>query len=207
MDDEEQSKQLEMVVNGDGDALQGLIVSYHATLHRLVDREIDGGFRRQIDPDDVLQEAYVAAFKHMGACRFDTPAGFYKWLERIARNYLIDRQRALKTKKRDVGREVPVAPGTSGPYQDQVQALACTMSTPSRHMGMQEATSAMMSSLARLTDDQRAVVKMRYLEGRRVAEIATTLGKTENAVHVLCHRGLNELRELMVSITKYLSRL
>ena len=64
-----------------------------------------------------------------------------------------------------------------------------------------------MSCLARLTDDQRAVVKMRFLEGRAVTEIAAALDKTENAAHVICHRSLNELRQLMMSITHYLTSL
>ena len=65
----------------------------------------------------------------------------------------------------------------------------------------------MLSSLARLTDDQRHVVQLRYLEGLPVAEIAGRLGRSEDAVHALCRRGLMTLREAMGSVSHYLSGL
>jgi len=46
-----------------------------------------------------------------------------------------------------------------------------------------------MTSLACLPDEQRAVVRLRFLEGVPVAEIAERLGKTEAAVYALCDRG------------------
>ena len=64
---------------------------------------------------------------------------------------------------------------------------------------------AVLSSLARLTEDQRDVVRLRFLEGKPVAEIAIRLGKTEAAVHMLSHRGLKALRELMTSLSDYIS--
>jgi RNA polymerase sigma-70 factor (ECF subfamily) len=207
MDDAEQSKQLEKAASGDAEALQCLIVSYHPTLRRRVASEIEERFRQQIDPDDVLQSAYIAAFRHIGEYRFHTRGGPYKWLERIARNKLIDRKRALMSRKSDVGREIPAATGTSDPHQDLVQRLGYTNATSSRHLGVREATAVVMSSFARLSDDRRAIVRMRYLEGQPVAEIAATLGKSQGSVLMRCHRGLTQLYELMVSITKHLSRL
>ena len=207
MDEEERAAQVGLASGGDADALQRLIVHYHATLHGILDGQIDDTMRRHVDPDDVLQETYIAAFRAVTGCEFEGPGGFYKWLETIARNQLRDRQRALGRQKRDVGREVAHQPVTTASYPDLVQRLASPQSTPSRHLAKAEATAAVMSCLARLTDDQRAVVRMRFLEGRPVAEIATALGKTENAIHVACHRSLNELRQLLMSITHYLTSL
>lgn len=65
----------------------------------------------------------------------------------------------------------------------------------------------LLSSLAHPTDDQREIIRLRFLESRPVAEIAARLGKTEAAVHMLSHRGLKSLEELMGSITLYLSGL
>ena len=87
------------------------------------------------------------------------------------------------------------------------RAATAGESTPSRQIAKDEAIAAVMSCLARLRDDQRTVVQLRFLEGRSVADVAEHLGKTEPAIHMLCHRGLTALRESMVSITHYLSRL
>ena len=204
MDENEKAVQVELAANGDRDALQRLIVHYHVPLRTILAREIDCVVRRYVDPDDVLQETYIAAFKAVADCDFDGAGGFYKWLERIARNQLKNQQRALKQQKRDVGREVARQTATTS-YPDLIQRLASPQSTPSRHVAREEATAAVMSCLARLTDDQRIAVTMRFLEGRPVSEIAARLGRSEMAVHMLFHRGLKALRELMGSITRYLT--
>ncbi len=207
MDEAERTEQVKLATGGDADALQRLIVFYHAPLRRLLEDKIDGRFRRHIDPDDVLQEAYVAAFKAAGDCRFDGPGAFYRWLEAVVRNRLKDQIRALKQQKRNIGREVAVRPIATASYCDLIDRLPSPQSTPSRQVSRDEATAAVLSCLARLTDDQRNAIRLRFLEGRPVSEIASCLGKSDMAVHMLFHRGLKALRELMGSITHYLTRL
>ena len=108
--------------------------------------------------------------------------------------------------KRDVAREVRDAPDATASYPDLVHRLAGGESTPSHRVAREEAVAAVLSSVARLTDDQRDVVRLRFLEGRSVAEVAERLGKTEPAIHMLCHRVLKVLRERMVSISRFLTR-
>ena len=205
MDERERAVQVELAAEGDVDALQRLVVHYHAPLRGMLEAHMEPAVRRHLDPDDVLQDTYVAAFKRVAGCTFDGPGAFYRWLETIAVNQLKDHQRALKRQKRDVGRQLTGLPRTSTTYPDLVHRLASPDGTPSRQMAKHEAAAAVMSCLARLTDDQRRVVKMRFLEGRPVAEVAAALGKSEPAVHMLCHRGLKQLRKLMVSISRYLT--
>lgn len=192
-------------VAGDGDALQRLILRYHVPLRRAVVSATADDLRIRVDPEDILQQAYVDAFKGVRGCSFDGPGGFYRWLETIAISRLRDQERALRSQKRDVARETPIAVDPSTTYPQLIDRLAGNDSSPSHHMARDEAVAAVMSSLARLGDDQRAVVQLRYLEGRSVAEVAQHLGKSEAAVHMLCHRGLKALRERMISLTRYLS--
>ena len=196
---------VERVMVGDGDALQRLIIHYHATLYGVVAAAVDAGLRRRIDADDVLQQAYVAAFKGVAECRFNGPAGFYKWLEAIALSRLRDERRALRRQKRDVAREVRNTPDQTSRYTALIDRFARSESTPSRKVAREEAVAAVMSSLARLTDDQREVIRLRFLEERPVTEVAARLAKSDAAIHMLCHRGLKALRKLMVSITRYLT--
>ena len=207
MDEPTRAEQIRLATAGDRDALQRLIVEYHAPLRVAVESGLDSATRHRVDPDDVLQDAYAAAFESVNGCRFEGPGAFYKWLEKIALNALRDQERALKRQKRDVAREIHGSGQTSTSYPDLVQRIATSDSTPSRPVRRNEAVAAVLSSLARLTDEQREVVRLRYLEGRPVAEIATRLGKTEMAVHSVCRRGLKALRESMVSISRYLTRL
>ena len=206
MNEPERIAQLELATKGDGDALQRLIIHYHPQLRTALDGLMDRGVRSFVDPDDVLQEAYASAYQTIARCRFDGPGGFYKWLERIALNKLKDQQRAAGRQKRDRAREIRDSAETGASYPDLVYRLASPDSTPSRQIARGEAVAAVVSSVARLTEDQRRVVRLRFLEGRSVAEVAAHLGKTESAVHMLCHRGLKSLRGLMVSISQYLTR-
>jgi RNA polymerase sigma-70 factor (ECF subfamily) len=207
MTENERRAQVELAVTGDQDALQRVIVEYHGSLQAAVARAMDPGLRRRFEPEDILQEAYVAAYRSVQGRTFAGPAPFYKWLERIARNEVKDRERALHRQKRDVRREAHILSDSRSSYLALANHLASPDSTPSRRVARSEAVAAVLSSLARLTDDQRHVVQLRYLEGLAVTDIAERLEKTEDAVHALCRRGLMALREAMVSISRYLSSL
>jgi RNA polymerase sigma-70 factor (ECF subfamily) len=51
------------------------------------------------------------------------------------------------------------------------------------------------SALARLPEDQRTVLVLRFEAGMRNAEIARTIGRTEGAVKALTFRGIKALRK------------
>ena len=206
MNERERAEQIELAAGGDLDALQRLIIEYHVPLRTALEGMMDAAMRRVIDPDDVLQEAYTAAFRAISGHHFDGPAAFYRWLERIALNELKDQQRALKRQKRDVAREVREPAQTRTSYPDLMHRLTATDSTPSRRVARGEAVAVVLSSLARLTDDQREVVSLRYLESRPVSEVAARMGKTEVAIHSLCRRALKALRQSMASTSHYLTR-
>lgn len=208
MDEASRAKDIQRAVVGDSDALQRLIVNYHDILWQKVDAELNGTLERHLEADDVLQIAYVAAFQAIGQCQFDGPAGFYSWLEAIALQKLKTANRDLHRQKRDVSRErhadsLGRAASSRSSYPDLFAGLAADQSTPSRQLASQEAAAAVISSLARLSDDQRAVIRMRFLEDWPVSQIAAELGKSEDAVYMLCHRGLKALQEHMGSISRY----
>ncbi len=204
MTEAERTRQVQRAVAGDGNALQRLIVHYHGPLYGTVDGRMDAAVRRHVDPDDVLQQAYVSAFQAIKGCRFDGPGGFYKWLETIALNQLKEMQRNLRRQKRDIARRQTGSPAATTSYPDLLDRLTSPGSTPSRHLARREAAAAVISSLARLTDDQRQVIRLRFLEGRPVAEVAARLGKSETAIHGLCYRGLGRLGAPLASMRQYL---
>ncbi len=52
-------------------------------------------------------------------------------------------------------------------------------------------------ALAGLTDEQRAVVQLRFLNGLSLAQTAAWMGRSEEAVKKLQARGLVNLRRLL----------
>ena len=206
MVERERVRLVTLASDGDVDALQRLMIEYHEPLRVAVGRALDGAAARRVDPDDVLQDAYVAAFQAVDRCTFDGPAAFYKWLETVALNQLKDQLRALGRQKRDIAREAREPENGRTTYPELAARLVAADSTPSHRVARGEAVAAVVSSLARLTGDQRDVVRLRFLEGQSVAEVAAFLGKSEPAIHMLCHRGLKALRTLMVSMSGFLTR-
>jgi RNA polymerase sigma-70 factor (ECF subfamily) len=209
MSEPERAELVIRVRSADADALQRLIVDYHAALRRAVAQALPPELQPHLAPEDVLQQAYIAAFRHAPRIPFDGPGHFYAWLEQVALNQLKDAQRSLRRRKRDVGRHVANGPGrsTAGSFQGVIQRLAGGQSTPSRHVARQEAAAAVLTCLARLTDDQRRVVRWRVLEDVPVAEIARRLSKSEQAVYAVLSRGLRALRGMLGPLTDWLSRL
>ncbi len=207
MSEKRRAHQVELAARGDQDALQQLIVYYHGPLHGVVSSAINGFLAHHIDPDDILQEVYFSAFKSIEKCSFAGPGAFYKWLEKLATNQVKNRQRELMQLKRDVRRNALPKACLATSIPGLLERIPSPHSTPSRQLAKAEASAAVLSCFARLTDEQREVVRLRFLEGRPVADIAKRLGKTDDAIHKLCFRGLKSLGEMMASITKYLSQL
>lgn len=103
---------------------------------------------------------------------------FRIWLFRIARNVVSNEHRHHRRR--------PVAPledalGLSAPDDVAEAAVA------------REAGSAAWEAVARLPEDRRRVVILRFVDEMSTAEIAAVLGRSEGAVRVLMHRALRSV--------------
>lgn len=103
---------------------------------------------------------------------------FLAWLYTIARNCITDHYR------RD-GR-YPSQP-LSEQYPDEADG-------PEQQAQRSLEEARLLPAIARLTDAQRDVVILRFIEGRSVAETAVLLSKKEGAVKTLTRRALAALR-------------
>lgn len=56
----------------------------------------------------------------------------------------------------------------------------------------------LLAAMPRLTEDQRQVILLKFIEGLNNAEVATILEKSEGAIRVLQHRALVALRRALV---------
>jgi RNA polymerase sigma-70 factor (ECF subfamily) len=103
------------------------------------------------------------------------------WLYTIARNRLTDYRRV----------------------QGKTEWLALDEQVPSAAASMDEHTQQKLESdqvaaaLGHLTDEQREVVLLRFMEEYSVAETAAVMGKNEGAVKTLTRRALAALRRIL----------
>ena len=186
MNESQRGTQVQRAARGNADALQKLLVHYHRPLHGIIERRMPAGLRRHVDPDDILQTVYTTAFQRVSDCTFDGPAGFYKWIERIALDRLRDTERDLRRKKRDIGRNLSGAQGITTSYPRLIERLSAGGSTPSKHLAQRETSAAIISSLARLTEDQRSVVPLLIRESQAVFCLARQV-VAQTAVVVLAY--------------------
>jgi RNA polymerase sigma-70 factor (ECF subfamily) len=71
---------------------------------------------------------------------------------------------------------------------------------PEKAYERQEQSELLERAMRYLTEGQRAVMKLRFLDGYSFLEIAETMENTERAVKALQHRGLVAMRSVIVPL-------
>ena len=122
--------------------------------------------------EDIAQEAFVRAIRQLD--RFDRRRRFAPWLAAIVANRAIDWTRA-RAARRESDREAP-------------EPVAVAGSTPGRY------SEEVLSALASLTPEHRAVVVLRYVLEYTPGEIARALDLPRGTVNSRLRRGLDTLK-------------
>jgi RNA polymerase sigma factor (sigma-70 family) len=178
-------------------SLQLLFHTERARLLEYVRRHLPAELAGVIDVQDVLQDTYINAFRRMGQF---SPGGdsssVFRWLVTIARHRIAELLRLQRTAKRG-GRRSAADLGAADDDDSLIQTLAqlaVYQRTPSRSAAAHEFMAAVEESLRRLPGAYRDAVNLRYVQGLTPGEIASKIGRSERAVHMLCNRGLKAVR-------------
>lgn len=157
------------------------IAGSDAAFAALVDRYNDLLYRHAVrmlgqadDAEDVVQSAWIKAFRNLRKCR--DPERFGAWVFRIGANACKD---AVKAKRRGIVPLESVAEleshdGDTATRLDQRRRLA--------------------SALARLAPDQREAFLLKHMEGWSYEEMADHLGAQVSALKMRVHRAREELQ-------------
>lgn len=133
------------------------------------------------DADDVVQEAFVKAYRSLSS--FRDGAAFRPWLLRI----VVHESRNLhRGKARRSDRELRVVLG---------DARLLTVADPADAAVGEERRDALLRAVLTLPEELREVVTCRYLLELSEAETAESLGIPKGTVKSRLHRGLARLRE------------
>ena len=96
--DQSDQQLFDAALSGSGDALARLLRRHGpAVRHRL---RINPVWQGTLDAADVMQVTYLEAFLQVHQLADRTPAGFQRWLNRLAENNLRDAIKALERQKR-----------------------------------------------------------------------------------------------------------
>ncbi len=201
------SKIMAQINAGDSAAMDSLLVASFSPLRAVIVHHMSDTLRKaHLEPEDVIQEVFSAAWTSLPETRFESFEAFMGWLRQIAERKLIDMHRAIVAGKRDVRRQAAAWGVRSGSYVDLLDRVSSPLSTPSRGAARSEALAVLMVRMQQLPEDYRQVLHWRLIDGEPVAEVARRLDRSEAAVHMLCHRAMKQLRDLMGAPSDFLTQ-
>ena len=164
---------------GDLDAYAVLVARYTVRAHRAAFLLGAGE-----ESDDVVQEAFVKAFRHLSRFRAGEP--FAPWLLRIVANETRNVSRSRRRRTALALRIPSAEPSSVAPGGPVDEALAA------------ERRAWLVAAVNGLPDRERQVVVCRYFLDLSVAETAQVLAWPLGSVKSRTARALNRLRGLLV---------
>ncbi len=166
-------KAVDRVLSGDRSAFQQIVDATSEQLVRLGARIMGN----QADAEDVVQEAYVKAYRALTAGDFERRSSASTWLYRIVVNGAIDAKRS-RTRRKEASDE-QIETGWDGAALAEARV----------------ALTELDEWLEALPAEQRAALVLQTMEGLNNTEIAQVMGVSEGAVEQRLVRARAALRQ------------
>lgn len=171
-------------------------------LWRTVQVRMDARLYGRVDPDDVLQEAYLDAEKRLGHFAEEVNFTPFVWLRLIVGQTLINiHRRHIGAQKRDASRERRQSNGLRFQYsatsQQFAMQLAGNQTTPSEVLMRDERVGYLADSLETLSEIDREILTLRHFEDLSNKEIAQLLGIEQKAASIRYVRAIKRLKECL----------
>lgn len=175
------------------------IGEYEPYLRMLARAQMRQAYQAKVGVSDIVQQSMMQAVQALDGFRGESEAELRGWLRQILARNIAHLDRDLHREKRDVRRERSIEQQLTQSSMRLEGWLAGNGPTPSQNVAVGEHLLQMTRALEELPEAQREAVRMHYLEGMKLAEVAEQLGKTSGAVAGLLHRGIKTLRQRLGS--------
>jgi RNA polymerase sigma-70 factor (ECF subfamily) len=192
---------LDRAATGDRSSREQLLQRHRQKLKRMVAIRLDRRLAARVDPSDVVQEALTDA-----ACRLDDylrerPMPYYPWLRRLACDRIDKAHRRHLAGRRSVEREArPELPNES--VLKLAERLLAPDSDPAQAALRKEKRQKVRALLDQLSDGDREVLVLRFLERLSTTETAEVLEITPGAVRLRLMRALERLRSNLGDLSR-----
>lgn len=188
---------LRMARAGNRDSLQSLLVQCRPLLKLVARRHIRQRFRTRFDESDVVQLALVAATDGFRAFQGKSDREFIAWLQTILRRTLSQLHEHHSLQLRDVGREVGELVSSEdddiADFSVVWNHLRSGQAGPRTEVIEGERAIIIAAALQQLPDDYRRVIELRYLDGKKIREIAESMDASLGRIAGLLRRALDDL--------------
>jgi len=183
----------EQAAAGDRVALKLLLTRHHGALARYIERRMSGRLAGVVGTEDILQEAYLDAFRHVGTFRSTGPDAFYRWLATLALNRL---RKALRQHRISMLLRVSAfGRRDGGSTWCRMHDVMTPGPTASRAAMRDEATQALERAMMDLPERYRMALWLVRISGLSIGAAAERMGCTERAIQGLLRRGRDLLRD------------
>jgi RNA polymerase sigma-70 factor (ECF subfamily) len=193
--------------HGDREALAALFAEHRDRLWRMVSFRMDRRLAGRIDPDDVLQEAYLAAATRLVHYGADCTLSPFVWLRMVFMQTLTDLHRHhLGTQMRAADREVSYA----GPRYGQTTSASLAaqfigrVTSPSQAAARAELLTQLEQAIGAMDPLDQEVLAMRHFEELSNSEVAEVLGIQQKAASIRYVRAIKRLREVLAQMPGFL---
>lgn len=181
-----------------GEVTTDCVARYEPYLRMLARTQMRPAYQAKLSVSDIVQQTMTQAVAAIDTFRGETEAEFRGWLRQILSRHLTHLDRDLHRDKRDIRRECSIEQKLATSSLRLEGLLAGNVGTPSQHAVACEHVVALAVAIESLPEAQRDAIRLHYLEGLKLSEVASRLDKSTGAIAGLLHRGMKALRELLV---------
>ena len=178
--------------SGDRSAFDALVRRYDQPILRLALHMLGN----EQDAQDVHQEAFLKAYRHLGNFRFE--CSFYTWLYRIVTNLCLDHLRRRKSRREDPATVLDA----HGDEMDLLSNISDTraMANPARELDRKHLGERIGVALDKLTPRERTVFELKHYQGLKLRTIGEMLSTTEETAKNTLFRATRKLREELAEL-------
>lgn len=193
---------------GDTAALAELFSLHRQRLWRMISFRLDHRLAGRIDPDDVLQDAYLAAAQRLDHYRSRPSMSAFVWLRLIAGQTLIDAHRHhLGVQARTPEREMPhgCLNHTQSTSTSLAAQLAARVTSPSQAAARAETHDKLEQAIAAMDPVDQEILALRHFEELNNTEVAEVLGIQQKAASIRYVRAVRRLKEILGQLPDFSS--
>lgn len=174
----------------DAAAWQRLVDSTNAaSLLVVIQSRLGPGLRARVEPEDILQESLLQAWRDRGTARFESPRAFRAWLLTVIDHRIRDLAGHAGAQKRGGGR------GGAALTDIGLDHEPSGSTTPSRLAVHREQAAAMNEALAGVPAEWREVVRLRLFHQMTLQQVGEQLGLSLAMVRTGLRRGAEVYRQ------------
>jgi len=200
----DESLLISKAIEGDSTSLELLLYRHRKRLLAYLQSHFPDELRDSLEPQDLLQDTWLKAIRAISEFRPDGVDPVYRWLVTIARHRLSDQLKFVRrAKRKNANFHLDKADGDESIVR-LLEEMAVYFRTPSKSAASHELMAALDSAIERLPDDQSQALRLRYLTGLDIKEIAKQMHRSPGSISMLCNRALKSLRWEMRSVSLYI---